>query len=296
MHKQPLGLNRRGFIRLLAITVAVVLVFYSIGLYLNHMGLQTLHGNMEALSERECSYIASQINLEVGNLITQCQELAADKELLRYVIAYPRLSAYQRIASISGLSDKLLRMKRSCDLLENAKILLPQIDRVISTEKSIYDTMDRSEYATFRQLVDGKLLRIAEHGDNLYMLCSPVTRGEPMFLISVCISPERLERRMRLLASENALDMTLYTPEGTVFFSAGTKNGLLSAGKEGSSLLGVQGESTFSAEAEIPLLHLTLRCVGTIADELQPLMRHRMWVCLLTALALVLLVIYLNVY
>lgn len=271
MHKQPLGLNRRGFIRLLAITVAVVLVFYAIGLYLNHMGLQTLHGNMEALSERECSYIASQINLEVGNLITQCQELAADKELLRYVIAYPRLSDYQRIASISGLSDKLLRMKRSCDLLENAKILLPQIDRVISTEKSIYDTMDRSEYATFRQLVDGKLLRIAEHGNNLYMLCSSVTRGEPMFLISVCISPERLERRMRLLASENALDMTLYTPEGTVFFSAGTKNGLLSAGKEGSSLLGVQGESTFSAEAEIPLLHLTLRCVGTIADELQPL-------------------------
>lgn len=294
MHKQPLGLNRRGFIRLLAITVAVVLVFYAIGLYLNHMGLQTLHGNMEALSERECSYIASQINLEVGNLITQCQELAADKELLRYVIAYPRLSDYQRIASISGLSDKLLRMKRSCDLLENAKILLPQINRVISTEKSIYDTMDRSEYATFRQLVDGKLLRIAEHGDNLYMLCSSVTRGEPMFLISVCISPERLERRMRLLASENALDMTLYTPEGTVFFSAGTKNGLLSAGKEGSSLLGVQGESTFSAEAEIPLLHLTLRCVGTIADELQPLMRHRMWVCLLTVLALVLLVIYLT--
>ena len=206
MHKQPLGLNRRGFIRLLAITVAVVLVFYAIGLYPNHMGLQTLHGNMEALSERECSYIASQINLEVGNLITQCQELAADKELLRYVIAYPRLSAYQRIASISGLSDKLLRMKRSCDLLENAKILLPQIDRVISTEKSIYDTMDRSEYATFRQLVDGKLLRIAEHGGNLYVLCNPVTRGEPMFLISVCISPERLERRMRLLASENALD------------------------------------------------------------------------------------------
>lgn len=38
MHKQPLGLNRRGFIRLLAITVAVVLVFYAIGLYLNHMG------------------------------------------------------------------------------------------------------------------------------------------------------------------------------------------------------------------------------------------------------------------
>ena len=75
MHKQPLGLNRRGFIRLLAITVAVVLVFYAIGLYLNHMGLQTLHGNMEALSERECSYIASQINLEVGNLITQCQDL-----------------------------------------------------------------------------------------------------------------------------------------------------------------------------------------------------------------------------
>lgn len=296
MHKQPLGLNRRGFIRLLAITVAVVLVFYAIGLYLNHMGLQTLHGNMEALSERECSYIASQINLEVGNLITQCQELAADKELLRYVIAYPRLSAYQRIASISGLSDKLLRMKRSCDLLENAKILLPQIDRVISTEKSIYDTMDRSEYATFRQLVDGKLLRIAEHGGNLYVLCNPVTRGEPMFLISVCISPERLERRMRLLASENALDMTLYTPEGTVFFSAGTKNGLLSAGKEGSSLLGVQGESAFSAEAEIPLLHLTLRCVGTIADELQPLMRHRMWVCLLTALALVLLVIYLTYF
>ena len=158
MHKQPLGLNRRGFIRLLAITVAVVLVFYAIGLYLNHMGLQTLHGNMEALSERECSYIASQINLEVGNLITQCQELAADKELLRYVIAYPRFSAYQRIASISGLSDKLLRMKRSCDLLENAKILLPQIDRVISTEKSIYDTMDRSEYAIFRQVVDGCLL------------------------------------------------------------------------------------------------------------------------------------------
>mgnify|MGYP002619520624 CR=1 FL=1 len=30
MHKQPLGLNRRGFIRLLAITVAVVLVFYAI--------------------------------------------------------------------------------------------------------------------------------------------------------------------------------------------------------------------------------------------------------------------------
>ena len=52
MHKQPLGLNRRGFIRLLAITVAVVLVFYAIGLYLNHMGLQTLHGNAAILRRK----------------------------------------------------------------------------------------------------------------------------------------------------------------------------------------------------------------------------------------------------
>lgn len=294
MHKQTLGLNRRAFTHLLVITVLVVLVFYAIGLYLNDVGIATVQTDLQTAMDMETTYIATQINRDVERLMAQCLELSSEKTLLRYAITNSTLSDYQRIASVTNLSDRLLRIKRFSDLVESAEIYLPRIQRVVVTDKTIYNTMNQQSWETFSGLLGTNSQRIVEHQGSAYLLCGLPSHDGLVYLISVSISPQHLLKRMQTMTSDSSLEMVLLREDGTPF--VGTEKGKRLLDQQLSGSLFALQHDYFVSSAPLPSLGLILHCFKPAEETMQPVLRHRQWVWMLTGLVAVLLISYLLYY
>lgn len=292
MRKQSLSLKRRVFVRLLINTMAAVLLFYAIGLYLNSVGIENVRKDLQSAIDSETKYIASQLQREVVNLSGLGGELSADKDLLSYAIAYHALSDYQRVEKMKLLSNRLLHIKRYSNLVETAEILLPVIDRAIITDGSMYTTMDRDKWNGFSECLGQRSSAVCDLNGVMYLLNTKFLKNVPLFQVSIGISPERLQRQISTMSqAEGMLQAVLLRMDGTPY--VGTEEALAQMARYTSE----KGRSnSFASSADIPALGLRLWC-GTPDDyAMQPLLRHRVWVWVLTLLAGVLLAVYLLYY
>ena len=294
MRKQPPTLRRRVFIRLLIITMAVVLLFYSIGLYLNSVGIANVRSDLQSANDAETRYIASQIQREVVNLTAFTQELGSDKALLRYSIGSGTMSDYQRIENVKMLSDKLLRIKRFSDLVESARIYLPQIKRVIVTDRIIYNDMEENEWARVNEIMAGRLQAMQEIDGDMNLLVAKYQRRNPMFVLQVSLSSRRLLEQVRQMASDANAELMLTRADGSQL--VGTEEAAhlraIWETQDGHSAR----EKFVGSSAYIQSLDLTLWCFSPSEAAMQPILRHRLWIWGLTLLAAGLLGAYLLYY
>lgn len=182
MPSQPLSLKKKVFNRLLVITVIVVLAFYCVALFLNLRGIDTLKRDLQRSAELEMSHLASEVNMEVSALFTSCQELASDTDLTRYAIASETYTPWERVDKITQLSGQLLRIKRFSPLVETAEILLPNLNRVVVTDRTIYDTMDQKEWDELSACLNGSTQAVGMVGEDLYLLCTYFYKVKPAFI------------------------------------------------------------------------------------------------------------------
>lgn len=281
--KQPLSLKRSAFIRLLAITVAAVLLFYSIGLYINFMGTKNVRADLQNAIDSETGYIAGEIEREVDNLMVFLQELASDSQLLRYAIAHDILSDYERVEHVRGISDQLLRIKRFSPMVETARVCLPDMGVMIAADKSIYDDLKPGAWEEALRRTDRRVFDVLKRDNSVFLLCTHYERARPRIVVELGLSTELLMAHLSLMRGDDAVSTLLLREDGTVF-----------AGQDAAEQDGSPGYLV--AEASIPALGLTLRCANVASDALLPLLRHRVWVWVLTLLAALLLAAYLLYY
>ena len=292
MRKQPLSLKRSVFIRLLGITVAAVLLFYAIGLYINFMGTENVREDLQSAMDTEVQYIAGEIEREIANLLVFQQELASDNHLLRYVIAYDILSDYQRVEYVGSISDQLLRITRFSPVVETAKVYLPLRGVTIAADRPIYDNLVPGAWELVPSMDEQRVWNIFEWDNQIALMYAKYDRDQPLFIIEVGLSTEKLIQRLSIMRGNDRVATVLLRQDRTML-AVDAQGDAIAA--EGVLTEGDSPEYMIS-EAEIPTLGLTLRCINTTSAALQPLLRHRVWVWVLTLLAAVLLVAYLTYY
>ena len=296
MRKQPISLKRSAFIRLLLITVAVVLVFYAIGLYLNSTSIDNVRNGLQDALNMEAQYIAGEIDREIDNLVVFQQELASDDLLLRYVVANGILSDYQRLELVKNISNQLWRITRFSSIVETARVHFAKLDKTIAADKNIYDTLDRKAWASFSAYAGPLPFHVLEWDRQIFLLYTKTERRAPTFIIEVGISPQKLLEKLSLMRSNDTVAILLVHEDGTPFVgtqgAAELNGGLVKAKKE----YRYQGSAYLVAEANLPALHLKLRCFSSMNAAMEPMLRHNMWLWGLTLLAGLLLVVYLAYY
>lgn len=296
MRKQPISLKRSAFIRLLLITVAVVLVFYVIGLYLNAAAIDNVRDGLQDALNMEAQYIAGEIEREIDNLVVFQQELASDDLLLRYTVANSILSDYQRLELVKSISNQLWRITRFSSIVETAHVHFANLDKTIAADKNIYDTLDANAWASFSAYAGPLPFHILEWDRQIFLLYTKTERRAPSFIIEVGISPEKLLEKLALMRSNDTVAMLLVHEDGTPFVgtqgAAELNSGLVMEKKE----YRYQGSAYLVTEANLPALQLKLRCFSSMNAAMEPMLRHNMWIWGLTLLAGLLLVVYLAYY
>lgn len=296
MRQQPISLKRSVFIRLLALTVAVVLLFYAIGLYLNSTAISNVRDGLQVSLDTEAQYIAGELERELNNLLVFQQELASDDYLMRYYITHPTLSAYKRIEYIKQISNQLWRITRFSSIVETARVHFRQLDKTIAADKAFYDTLDESAWARFSVYTGATPFHVEKWNNRVYLLYSKIERKEPAFIIEIGISPEKLLARLSSMRSSDGIAMLLVHEDGRPFAGTPEANALTGRLKRvGQKYLVDEAEYLVSA-AEIPSLSMRMLCCAPVNTAMKPLLQHNLWVWGLTLLAGILLVAYLLYY
>lgn len=296
MRKQPLSLKRSAFVRLLVITFSAVLLFYAIGMYLNFMGIDNVKSDLQEAMDTEARYIAGEIEREVENLTVFQQELASDDHLLRYTIAHGILSDYQRVEYIKSISNQLLRIKRFSSLVETASVHLPGLCRTIAADQTVYDSLDLQAWEQFSGYKGKIPIHTLEWENRIYLLYHRNERKEPLFVIEVGLSSDKLISRLAEMSSDEETAILLLREDDTPY-----------AGTQGAVELNSQiarvgrdyhynGSEYLITEAQLPSLNMKLRCFIPMNRVMEPMLQHNQWVWVLTLLAGILLTVYLLYY
>ena len=112
MRKRRTSLRKSVLIRLLVITLAAVLMFYGIGMVVNATGIRNVHTQLVNQANANAVYMASELNSDSETLSFFCRELCNDKPLMKHVLLYDSLSAYQRVVLVNDLFGKGYEVRR----------------------------------------------------------------------------------------------------------------------------------------------------------------------------------------
>jgi two-component system, sensor histidine kinase YesM len=273
----------------LIITIAAVLLFYAIGMYLNTSGMTRVRRGLQEQFDAGMVYMSKEIEREISNFLIFEQELANDQELLRYVITYDILSDYQRIKSINTLSGQLYRIKRFSTMVESACILLPTLGYSIVTEQTTFAELDPVMWEAFLNISNAKRSAVGEWQGMLWLLYTCFEGTQPFYITAIGISPQSMLSRMKEMRSSDEIDIILLREDGSTLVSTLSDEALQEYANE-------PKKNYLSSESEI--LSLGIRVIGynPIEDSMESLYMHRIWIWILSLLSALLLCIYLLYY
>lgn len=112
MRKRRTSLRKSVLIRLLVITLAAVLMFYGIGMVINATGIRNVHTQLVNQANADAVYMAGELNSDIETLSFFCRELCNGKPLMKHVLLYASLSAYQRMVLVNDLFGKGYEVRR----------------------------------------------------------------------------------------------------------------------------------------------------------------------------------------
>lgn len=290
---QKLSLKKSAFVRLIVITVCAVLIFYIIGLTINDAGMQNVRADLQQALVTHTQYIANQIEQDFNRLDFFMLELMSDKELMRYALSYSLLDDYERLSYIKSLADREYTIKRSSDLVDMVRIMLPNQYRTIITDQALYTELDETMYAELLARSARGGVSYADWDNRLWMLLVRYDQNRPLFMIAISISPDSLAERLSQLRNEQVDGLVLLREDDNVFASSGDGLSLLDAQR---APVTKPQQSFFFASAQLEQMGMHLYGYSRVNEKLAPFVTYRMNLWVLSLIALVLMLLYILYY
>ena len=294
MAKHAFQIRKSVYYPLLISTIAVVMIFYGVGIYLNTLGINYVNQDLQRSAAAEATYVVQSLEQEINALLTTAQELAGEQTLLRFVISYDVLSDYQRTDYIRQISNDLLRIKRFSPLINEALVYLPGIGHTISSNDPIYITLDEAALTALELDQSMTLLKSSMQYYNgfAYLALQKSFSGSVAFLIALSIEPADVVREIKLLRSADDAQFALTDTDGNPFAATETAPVLVAAQRDTNGFLTLGDEQYIALQRSIPSLHMELHYFKQVSPMLGPLTRHRTWMWILSGLAAILLTMY----
>ena len=291
MSKRRTSLRKSVFVRLLAITIAAVLIFYGIGVVINSMGIRNVQMQLVSQANADALYMAGELNSDIETLIFFCRELCNDKSLMKYTLLYDSLSAYQRMVLVNDLFGKGYEVRRFSPIAENLKIMLPLRNKCITAGVDSIETLDSAEWNDlFRRSRHGTA-SVIERDGSLWLTMLRVVRYQPLVMIALEISSERLLTRLTDISSGRTDAILLMSDDGMPLYGTEEGKRIFTLESEGE-----EDTDRIRAEARVEKLGMTLVFYRQIDHQMQPFVHYRAFLWLLTLVAVVLLAAYLTYY
>lgn len=285
---RPLSLKRSVFLRMLLITFAAVLAFYLLGISINQIGIRNVRNDMRSALQTHVDYAAEQLNREEEQLKFLLLETLSDRQLLRFAITYGILSDWERLSYSRTLAAQEYHIKRSSSLLDSVLIMFPSLGKTVTTEQTQYIDLNEEVWQALLPATERGRVTMTEWNGRLWLLLPRYDGTDVMFMIAFSVSPDELSAALSRLTGDQTRDLVLTRPDGTVLAACGNGEELIRGGAPERNLLTAETSPVFGS----------LRLTGyTVIDEaMAPFVTYRIVLWVLSALALLLLGVYLLFY
>lgn len=208
------------FTRLVVFFCAVVLVLTGVSYSIYNKGIDIINGEVGAYNAILLDTLSDNLTNEFKRIITLQYELTDNWDLTKLGMEIGELDNYERSQSVLRIRDKLNAIKTSSQLIDEIRIILPDIEMVISTGTVHLLTEDDlsfvENYASMTQkqviMDQHRILMVAEYPQLYYE-----RDLKPKFIIAASISEKLLEKYIAAQNVAKGGGGFLYSPEtGTV--------------------------------------------------------------------------------
>ena len=294
MRAKGFRLNKSVYFRLLALTLLAMLIFYAMGVFLNHMGMVNASRGLLDMAQARADYLAGELKRGMDNLMLHEQEVAGDEALLRLAVAPDSLSDYRRTMAIRLLSNELFRVCRMSSMVDAAEIYLPDMGYVIRAEQTIFDDIDPDDEALLAAAAALPTSACLEWRDGLRLLFRR-DFGKGAAVVSVGIPYGNMLERMRNMSIPDDAFVALIREDGSI---AAQEDGLVLPEGEltGTRIANVGGTEYVFSLADMPNEGLRVLYCRQVDTVLYAFMRHGGWLWVLTVVSLVMVVIYMTYF
>jgi two-component system, sensor histidine kinase YesM len=190
------------FMKLVLTLMLVVVPLYTLSLVMNNSGSDTVREEISKSTMSRVQFYMHLLEVEFSRIIRLQQEYVNDEDLGKLAVAADAMSDIERMMANLHLERRLLLLRDSSPYIRNASLLIPNIDRTLSSNESI-GTMSQVEYealsvSTNHQespfvLYDNRLFISIPYPDPALLPFD----GKPIFIISVEIDRSGIQEVLK---------------------------------------------------------------------------------------------------
>jgi|GEM_PF-2084871 len=289
--------------RLIFSFICILLPLYTLSVIIYNWGIHTLQDEISKSMISQVSQYFTGLEEEFKRIQALQNDCLSDENLNALGAIPDSLNEIEKVQSILRLEQRLNAIRNSSVYIKDVYAYIPAIQKNVSS--LTISSFDADEYKQLRniplnidsQIIDmnGKIFLSAA-----YPFYAPNSKREPIFIVAIELSKEKLEEKLSKLVNSPEEGLILKSPQFTI--STGSNAALnqdilariadSSGAADHAQTLVSDGKDYLAVYAFSPFFGAVLSKYVPEDAVFQPLQKYRSWFILLAGVALVIIIVY----
>ncbi|MCI3926989.1 sensor histidine kinase [Paenibacillus sp. TRM 82003] len=295
--------KRTALNRLIFSFVCILLPLYLLAMIIYNWGIQTLQTEISRSMSTQVSQYFGELENEFSRIHSLQYDLLSDDNLNALAAIPESLSAIEKLEKMLSLQQRLNAIRNSSGYIEEVHAYIPAIQKDISALS--VSEFNRELYVDFLNLPVLQEAQVVNIRGSMYMVAAypylvPGSKREPMFIVSIKLSMERLGDALQIMRNAPEEGLIFSSPQFTISTSPDAERNdtiarQIAEGQElgdAAKVIRVDGERYLTVHTASSFFGAVLIKYVPENAVFQPLERFRNWFLLFAALSFVITLVY----
>ncbi len=190
------------FVKLLLTLLLIVVPMYALSLFMNYSGTVTIKEEISKSTMQRVQFYMNLLEMEFGRLLRLQQEYINDEDLGKLAVASEAMTDIERMDAKLHLERQLVLLRDSSPYVRNASLLIPDINRTLSSNQAISTLSQRdfealsvssSRHESPFIVNNGRLFISVPYPDPVVL----PPEGKPIFIVAVEIDRYEIQQVLK---------------------------------------------------------------------------------------------------
>lgn len=287
--------------RLILSFICILLPLYLLSMIIYNWGIRTLQDEISKSMISQVSQYFKGLEEEIKRIQTLQYDCLTDDNLNALGAIPDSLNDIEKMQSILRLQQRLNAIRNSSTYIKDVYAYIPSIQKNVSAltisnfDQQAFNDLKNTPYTLDSQVMDikGKMYLSA-----VYPFLMPNSKKEPLFIVAIELSKEKLEENLRMMINAPDEGLVLTGPQFTITTSHNANfDGQITAHMASTDQSNAQ--TLTINEKDYLAVYTSSHFFGAVLSKyvpekavFEPLEKYRSWFLLLAVVALVIIVIY----
>lgn len=184
------------FTRLILTFLAIFFPVYLLGVGIYEWGVAIVRAEITNSMKSQMVYYKTVLENELVRIQNLQNECLVDEDLLKLANIAQALSDFEKAQSINRLQNRLYTLKNSSIYIEEVKVIVPVLNRIISAKSGINNISDE-DAEIVQSFNDGNISKLVKENNELFSRARNVAldnrKSKPLFVLQIKFSNTMLK-------------------------------------------------------------------------------------------------------